>query len=77
MAESIYMYWGDVSVLFSAVSRTFSDASISCQTLHCLYSYLQVAEYKAAQEAAKRSHANMWMYGDITEDDAKEFGLGR
>jgi staphylococcal nuclease domain-containing protein 1 len=38
---------------------------------------LQVAEYKAAQETAKRSHANMWMYGDITEDDAKEFGLGR
>lgn len=36
-----------------------------------------VAEYKAAQDAAKRSHANMWMYGDITEDDAKEFGLGR
>jgi staphylococcal nuclease domain-containing protein 1 len=38
---------------------------------------LQVAEYRAAQEAAKRSHANMWMYGDITEDDAEEFGLGR
>ncbi|XP_021917779.1 staphylococcal nuclease domain-containing protein 1 isoform X1 [Zootermopsis nevadensis] len=35
-----------------------------------------VSEYRAAQETAKKSHANMWMYGDITKDDAKEFGLG-
>jgi staphylococcal nuclease domain-containing protein 1 len=37
----------------------------------------QVSEYREAQETAKKSHANVWMYGDITEDDAKEFGLGR
>jgi staphylococcal nuclease domain-containing protein 1 len=36
-----------------------------------------VSEYKEAQEVAKKSHVNMWRYGDITEDDAKEFGLGR
>ncbi|CAH1997114.1 unnamed protein product [Acanthoscelides obtectus] len=32
--------------------------------------------YKEAQEQAKREHVNIWEYGDITEDDAKEFGLG-
>jgi hypothetical protein len=37
---------------------------------------LQVSEYRTAQEIAKKSHANMWMYGDITKDEAKEFGLG-
>jgi hypothetical protein len=37
---------------------------------------LQVSEYRAAQETAKKNHASMWMYGDITKDDAKEFGLG-
>ncbi|KAJ9587387.1 hypothetical protein L9F63_019088 [Diploptera punctata] len=36
-----------------------------------------VSEYQAAQETAKKNHTNVWMYGDITEDDAKEFGLGR
>lgn len=36
-----------------------------------------LAEYTAAQDAAKKSHLNMWEYGDVTEDDAKEFGLGR
>nr|QBI71280.1 ebna2 binding protein P100 [Orthoderella ornata] len=36
-----------------------------------------VADYRAAQESAKKNHLNVWMYGDITEDDAKEFGLGR
>ncbi len=28
-------------------------------------------------ERAKKSHLNMWEYGDITADDAKEFGAGR
>nr|CAD7596914.1 unnamed protein product [Timema genevievae] len=37
---------------------------------------LLVSEYKAAQELAKKNHLNIWEYGDITEDDAKEFGLG-
>ncbi|PSN44950.1 Nuclease domain-containing protein 1 [Blattella germanica] len=36
-----------------------------------------VSEYRAAQESAKKQHVKVWMYGDITEDDAKEFGLGR
>lgn len=33
--------------------------------------------YKKAQEEAKKNHVNIWEYGDITEDDAKEFGLGK
>ncbi|XP_071943600.1 staphylococcal nuclease domain-containing protein 1-like [Antedon mediterranea] len=33
-----------------------------------------VEEYIKAQDAAKKSHLNLWRYGDITEDDAKEFG---
>lgn len=41
------------------------------------YLFVQLGEYVAAQDAAKKSHLNMWEYGDITEDDAKEFGLGR
>ncbi|XP_028130612.1 staphylococcal nuclease domain-containing protein 1 [Diabrotica virgifera virgifera] len=32
--------------------------------------------YREAQETAKKQHANIWEYGDITEVDAKEFGLG-
>ncbi|RZC36999.1 TUDOR and/or SNase domain containing protein [Asbolus verrucosus] len=36
-----------------------------------------LAAYKEAQEGAKRNHSNIWEYGDITEDDAKEFGLGK
>lgn len=38
---------------------------------------LQLKEYKAAQDEAKKQHRNIWEYGDITEDDAKEFGIGR
>ncbi|XP_059470749.1 staphylococcal nuclease domain-containing protein 1 [Neocloeon triangulifer] len=34
-------------------------------------------EYHASQEAAKRAHARIWQYGDITEDDATEFGIKR
>ncbi|RZC41141.1 staphylococcal nuclease domain-containing protein 1, partial [Asbolus verrucosus] len=34
-----------------------------------------LAAYKEAQEGAKRNHSNIWEYGDITEDDVKEFGL--
>ncbi|XP_074027844.1 staphylococcal nuclease domain-containing protein 1 isoform X2 [Leptinotarsa decemlineata] len=33
--------------------------------------------YREAQNEAKKQHANIWEYGDITEDDAKEFGLGK
>ncbi|XP_049829315.1 staphylococcal nuclease domain-containing protein 1 [Schistocerca gregaria] len=36
-----------------------------------------VEEYKAAEEVAKKNHLNVWEYGDIRDDDAKEFGLGR
>ncbi|XP_075230128.1 staphylococcal nuclease domain-containing protein 1 [Lycorma delicatula] len=36
-----------------------------------------VEEYKAAQEKALKGHKALWRYGDITEDDDKEFGLGR
>ncbi|XP_059613411.1 staphylococcal nuclease domain-containing protein 1 [Phlebotomus argentipes] len=34
-------------------------------------------EYKEAESAAKKAHNGIWEYGDITEDDAKEFGAGR
>ena len=33
-----------------------------------------VEEYKEAQEEAKRARRNIWQYGDITADDAREFG---
>lgn len=36
-----------------------------------------LSEYTAAQDEAKKARLNMWRYGDITEDDDKEFGLGR
>uniref|UniRef100_A0A1B0GKL7 Staphylococcal nuclease domain-containing protein 1 n=2 Tax=Lutzomyia longipalpis TaxID=7200 RepID=A0A1B0GKL7_LUTLO len=37
----------------------------------------KVEEYKEAEVAAKKAHNGIWEYGDITEDDAKEFGVGR
>ncbi|KAK8384015.1 hypothetical protein O3P69_016033 [Scylla paramamosain] len=33
--------------------------------------------YRAAQESARRKHLNVWQYGDVTEDDAHEFGMER
>ncbi|RWS27604.1 staphylococcal nuclease domain-containing protein 1-like protein [Leptotrombidium deliense] len=33
--------------------------------------------YKEAQENARRKRLNIWRYGDFTEDDANEFGLGK
>ena len=33
-------------------------------------------EYENAMAAAKKAHRNIWQYGDITADDAKEFGTG-
>ncbi|XP_042897103.1 staphylococcal nuclease domain-containing protein 1 [Parasteatoda tepidariorum] len=36
--------------------------------------YKLISEYLSAQETAKKNRANLWVYGDITEDDAKEFG---
>lgn len=33
-----------------------------------------MSEYKAAQDEARKAHKGIWVYGDITEDDAKEFG---
>lgn len=38
---------------------------------------LQVSDYISAQDAAKKRHLNIWRYGDITDDDANEFGLGK
>ncbi|XP_052746708.1 staphylococcal nuclease domain-containing protein 1 [Bicyclus anynana] len=35
------------------------------------------AEYRAAQEHAKSSRLNLWRHGDITDDDATEFGARR
>lgn len=39
-----------------------------------LFVSIQVDEYKEAEAAAKKDHLGVWEYGDITEDDAKEFG---
>nr|CAG4651604.1 EOG090X01F7 [Triops cancriformis] len=36
-----------------------------------------VSEYVAAQDLAKKRHLNIWRYGDITDDDAAEFGVGK
>ena len=36
-----------------------------------------VSGYLDAMDKAKKNHLNIWEYGDITVDDAKEFGLGR
>jgi len=36
-----------------------------------------VDSYLDAMKEAKRKHLNIWRYGDITEDDAREFGAGR
>ncbi|KAK4295717.1 hypothetical protein Pmani_031744 [Petrolisthes manimaculis] len=36
-----------------------------------------VSEYRSGQEEAKRKHLNIWQYGDVTDDDAHEFGMER
>lgn len=36
-----------------------------------------VSTYRAAQDEAKKKHLNIWQYGDITDDDAHEFGMER
>merc|ERR1739845_34586 len=33
-----------------------------------------VDSYRDAMESAKKNHLNIWEYGDITADDAREFG---
>jgi len=33
-----------------------------------------VKEYEEAMGKAKKNHLNIWQYGDITQDDAREFG---
>jgi staphylococcal nuclease domain-containing protein 1 len=33
-----------------------------------------VSEFLKEQEKARNGHLNLWRYGDITEDDASEFG---
>lgn len=34
-----------------------------------------LSEYKEAETQARKKRLNLWQYGDITDDDAKEFGL--
>jgi len=34
-------------------------------------------EYDEAMTKAKKDHINIWQYGDITADDAREFGSGK
>jgi len=33
-------------------------------------------QYEEAMSRAKKHHLNIWQYGDITADDAREFGVG-
>jgi len=33
-------------------------------------------EYEDSMQKAKKHHLNIWRYGDITDDDAREFGTG-
>merc|ERR1711884_636599 len=33
-------------------------------------------DYDDAMQKAEKHHLNIWRYGDITDDDAKEFGVG-
>lgn len=39
--------------------------------------WFQIQQYLSSQDEAKKAHLGVWQYGDITEDDDKEFGLGR
>ena len=32
-------------------------------------------QYEESMESAKKDHLNIWRYGDITADDAREFGV--
>ena len=41
------------------------------------FGFFQVSDYLAAQDSAKKRHLNIWRYGDITDDDANEFGVGK
>jgi len=34
-----------------------------------------IKDFKTAETEAKMKHLNIWQYGDITEDDAREFGM--
>uniref|UniRef100_H2ZBR1 Staphylococcal nuclease domain-containing protein n=2 Tax=Ciona savignyi TaxID=51511 RepID=H2ZBR1_CIOSA len=36
-----------------------------------------LTEFYAEQNKAKKQHLNLWRYGDITEDDASEFGYNK
>jgi len=36
-----------------------------------------VSAYQEAMDSAKKAHLNIWEYGDITADDAREFGVGK
>lgn len=36
-----------------------------------------MSDYLAAEDEAKKKHLGIWQYGDIREDDDREFGMGR
>jgi uncharacterized Fe-S radical SAM superfamily protein PflX len=38
---------------------------------------IYVKDFKTAEEEAKMKHLNIWQYGDITQDECKEFGMAR
>jgi len=36
-----------------------------------------LSDYEDSMQKAKKEHLNIWRYGDITADDAREFGTGK
>nr|QBI71273.1 ebna2 binding protein P100 [Eurycantha calcarata] len=57
------------------VKALIADGLLMCESRREKRLQKLVNEYKAAQDSAKKAHLNMWEYGDVTEDDAKEFGV--
>nr|QBI71268.1 ebna2 binding protein P100 [Carausius morosus] len=65
----------DPSTEEDVVKALIADGLLMCESRREKRLQKLVHEYKAAQDSAKKAHLNMWEYGDVTEDDAKEFGV--
>lgn len=46
------------------------------QILTDFFSLSQINDYKEAEQSARKNRNGIWQYGDSTEDQAGEFGLG-
>ena len=56
-------------------TRLFSYCPSNIPPQVSLTLVVTLQEYEEAMEKAKKEHLNIWRYGDITADDAKEFGV--